>query len=294
MRSAQLISTLALALTLSAASALAQDGERVSFPALVGNTTLVAHLVRPRADDTPRPALVLLHGCSGLQVGGRIFPLYRDWALQFAGRGYVVLIVDSAGSRGFGQTCTMSEARRIALAERPRDAYAALKYLQTLPYVRPDRIGVVGWSQGGGTILRAIGAHSFGRPDGLTHDFRAAVAFYPGLCSERLQSRPLVDAEPNSWTTTIPLLVLQGEADNWTPAGPCAAFIADAKARGATVEFKLYPNAFHVFDGPNYPLRELPAYRMANGVVPITGTEPAARADALVRVPEFLQRHLGE
>jgi len=40
--------------------------------------------------------------------------------------------------------------------------------------------------------------------------------------------------------------------------------------------------------------RELPAYRMANGVVPVAGTDPAARADALVRVKDFLRRLLVE
>ena len=83
-------------------------------------------------------------------------------------------------------------------------------------------------------------------------------------------------------------MVLQGAADNWTPAARCEAFMAGAKARGAPVEFKLYPNAHHTFDAPNQAVRPLPQYRTANGVVPLSGTEDAARADALVRVPEFL------
>ena len=32
---------------------------------------------------------------------------------------------------------------------RPLDAYAALKYLRTRPDVKPDRIGIQGWSNGG-------------------------------------------------------------------------------------------------------------------------------------------------
>jgi dienelactone hydrolase len=173
--------------------------------------------------------------------------------------------------------------------ERPKDAYAALRYLQAQPFVRPDRVGVVGWSQGGATVLLAIAAHNSARPSGLAHDFRAAVAFYPGRCSDRFQSRPFVNADPGSWTTAIPLLVLFGEADNWTPSAPCAELIAAAKARGAPAEIKLYPGALHVFDAPNLPRRELPAYRMASGVVPIVGTDHAARADALVRVKDFLR-----
>jgi dienelactone hydrolase len=104
----------------------------------------------------------------------------------------------------------------------------------------------------------------------------------------------LVGAAARSWTTAIPLLVLQGAADNWTPAARCEAFMAGAKARGAPIEFKLYPDAHHTFDAPNQAVRLLPQYRMRNGVVPLSGTEDAARADALVRVPEFLGRYLKE
>jgi dienelactone hydrolase len=288
---------LAAALWLSFGGASAQQQiaqERVAFPSLDGNTALQAFLLRPKT-QAARAALVLLHGCSGLQNDGQMFGHYRVWSRMFALRGYVTLVVDSAGSRGFGETCTDRPERRTMLRERPKDAYAALAYLQALPFVRADRVGVIGWSQGGATVLLAIGARSRGRPEGFNApDFRAAVAFYPGACSERLQSRPFVDAEPNTWTTPIPLLVLQGEADNWTPAAPCEAFVAGAKQRGAPVEFKLYPNAHHVFDALNRPVRELPAYRMRNGVIPLAGAEPMARADAIPRVIEFFERHLTE
>jgi dienelactone hydrolase len=266
--------------------------QQVTFPSLDGQTTLQAFLLR-QPDDKPHAGLVLLHGCSGLQKDDQMLGIYRSWGRTFALRGYVTLVVDSAGSRGFGETCTRRPERLTMFAERPKDAYAALRYLQAQPFVRADRVGVIGWSQGGATILLAIGAQSRGRPDPLTGpDFRAAVAFYPGLRNERLQSRPFVGAEPNTWTTSIPLLVLQGGADNWTPAAPCEAFIAGAKARGAPVQLKLYPDAHHVFDAPKQPVRELPGYRLPNGVVPLAGTEPMARADAVPRVIEYFERHL--
>jgi dienelactone hydrolase len=265
--------------------------EQVTFPSLDGKTTLNAYLAG-RADGNPRPALVLLHGCGGLQASGKMFPVYRAWGQILAAKGYVTLTVDSAGSRGFGQTCTGSAARRTVLADRPKDAYAALQYLQAQPFVRPDRAGVVGWSQGGRTVLLAIRSDSTARPPALAHDFRAAVAFYPGGCSERLQSRPFVDAEPRTWASAVPLLVLLGGADNWTPPAPCETFIAGAKARGASIEMKLYPGAYHVFDAPNLARRELSDYRLPNGTVPIVATDRNARADALVRVPEFLRQYL--
>ena len=285
-----LVATVICALSVGAAAAQPTT-DRVTFASADGKTTLVASLMRPVGEE-PRPALVLLHGCSGLQRNGRVFPLYRNWSRLFVANGYVVLVVDSAGSRSFGETCTGRPERRVMFAERPRDAYAALQYLQAQPFVRPDRVGVVGWSQGGATILLTIRTDSSARPAGLKADFRAAVALYPGLCDEHLQATLIGEAAARSWTTAIPLMVLQGAADNWTPAPRCEAFTAGAKARGAPVEFKLYPNAHHTFDAPNMALHPLPAYRTANGVVPLIGTDEAARADALVRVPEFLRRHL--
>jgi dienelactone hydrolase len=282
--------TLSAACAAACSTALAQ--ERVTFGSLDGETTLNAYLSPPQQTG-PRPALVFLHGCSGMRrPNGAILPIYREWRRELVGHGYVVLVVDSAGSRGFGATCTASTARRTVLRNRPKDVYAALQFLQAQPNVRSDRVGVIGWSQGGQTVLRAIGVQSQGRPDRLKQDFAAAAAFYPGGCSERLQSRPFVPAEPNTWTTKIPLLVLFGAADNWTPIGPCEEFIAGAKARGAPITFHRYPEALHGFDAPNLSRRALPHFRMQDGTVPQVGTDQAARADALVRVPEFLRRHL--
>jgi dienelactone hydrolase len=266
--------------------------ETVHFASLDdGKTTLTAHLGR-HPGDAPRPAVVLMHGCSGLlNDKGRIFPIYRAWMRTLFADGYYVLTVDSATSRGIGQTCTAGLARTIMHRDRPKDAYAALAYLQAQPSVRADRIALMGWSQGGGVVLLAINDRSIGRPPALKQDFKAAVAFYPGVCNERLQSKPFTEVEPQGWTTVVPLLVLFGEADVWTPLRPCAAFLAAAKARGNPVELKSYPDAVHAFDAPNLPRTELPAYAVGTEV-PVIGTDRQARADAFARVREFLKLHL--
>ena len=76
----------------------------------------------------------------------------------------------------------------------------------------------------------------------------------------------------SSWTTHVPLLVLSGEADTWTPFAPCEAFITAAKARGNPIEFKNYPSAGHAFDAPNLARTELPAYRSGDGPIPVMET----------------------
>jgi dienelactone hydrolase len=266
--------------------------ETVHFASLDGKTDLTAYLGR-HPGDAPRPAVVLMHGCSGLRNDkGRIFANHRAWMRALFAKGYDVLTVDSAGSREFGQTCTDGPDRIAMYRDRPMDAYAALQYLQAQPFVRPDRIGLMGWSQGGAIVLLSINDKSIGRPAGLKQDFVAAVAFYPGACSERLQSKPYTEVERRGWTTQIPLLVLFGAADTWTPLPPCEAFISAAKARGNPVELKSYPAALHGFDAPNQPRKELPEYRNGNGPTPVIGTDKDARADAFPRVLEFLKMRL--
>jgi dienelactone hydrolase len=295
----------ALALTAAVSAAAAQEAapaepqaqdkralEIVHFASLDGSTTLPAYLGR-HPGDAPRPAVVLMHGCSGLlNDKGRIFALYRAWMRALFATGYDVLTVDSAASRGFGQTCSDGPDRITMHRGRPRDAFAALQYLQEQPSVQADRIALMGWSQGGGIVLYSISDKSISRPAALSHDFAAAVSFYPGVCSERMQSKPFTAVEPQGWTTRIPLLVLFGEADTWTPLPPCEAFLAAAKSRGNPVELKTYPLAVHGFDAPNQPRKELPAYRSGDGPVPLIGTDKEARADAFPRVLEFLKLHL--
>jgi dienelactone hydrolase len=264
----------------------AQAQEAVHFPSLDGVTQLDGYLYRP-AGEGRRPAVVGLHGCGGMfsRATGAISPIYREWAAELNRLGYVFLLVDSFRPRNADELCSVQGFDLELYRIRPKDAYGALWYLQAQPFVRGDHIGLAGWSQGGGATLFSIGNRSLGRPAALPQgDFRAAVAFYPGSCN--------IERQPSDWTTRIPLLVLMGAEDVWTPLAPCKTFLEAAIGRGAPIEVQIYPGAYHGFDAPNQQRRELPAYRTRAGVVPIIGTDPAARQDALARVPAFLSRYL--
>jgi dienelactone hydrolase len=260
--------------------------ELVHFPSLDGATQLDGYLYRP-AGEGRHPAVVGLHGCSGMfsRATGAISPIFREWAAELTRQGYVFLLVDSFRPRNHGEMCSILGFDLDIYRSRPKDAYGALWYLQAQPFVRGDHVGLMGWSQGGGVTLFSIGNRSLGRPASLPQgDFRAAVAFYPASCS--------VERQPSDWTSRIPLSVLMGAEDVWTPAAPCKTFLDAAVARGAPIETQIYPGAYHAFDAPNQPRTELPNYRTRAGVVPIVGTDPAARQDALVRVPAFFARYL--
>lgn len=87
------------------------------------------------------PAIVLMHGCSGLPhraIQGWE-PLLREW-------GYATFIVDSFGPRGYREVCTNGA---VSPSHRVPDAYGALAILSTHPRIDPDRIVLMGFSHGG-------------------------------------------------------------------------------------------------------------------------------------------------
>src|ERR1700709_220326 len=91
------ISLIAFALALAPAAAAQQPEpaapdnralETVHFASLDGKTDLTAYLGR-HPGDAPRPAVVLMHGCSGLlNPESRIFGLYRAWMRALVANGY--------------------------------------------------------------------------------------------------------------------------------------------------------------------------------------------------------------
>jgi len=269
----------------------------VRFPAFDAGegrpaTELTGYLFKPGAGGSgPMPAVVFLHGCGGLisatsrSTGHRIVSREMDWAGKLTTGGAAVLMVDSFTPRGAGEMCSRSGFKEWLYLRRPGDAYAALAWLQQQPFVAKEKVAVIGWSNGGGAVLFALGKRH-GRPAAVTGpDFRAAIAFYPGSCSEKRMGA--------DWTPAIPLMVLIGAKDVWTPAGPCHELVDRAVARGASIAYHAYPEAYHDFDWPNLKRRELTAYATRDGVVPITGEDPASHADAIRRVQGFLATHIG-
>lgn len=282
------LALLLFAIAVLGSNAVARD--KVRFPSLDADLTQAAPteiegLLYRSEGNAPAPAIVLAHGCGGLYGrDGVPTPRHDEWAWRFQRLGYVVLHLDSFTPRSLREICSRRDRTISPARERARDAYGALVYLQTLPFVQPDRIGLLGWSNGGSTTLYSVDAAFSGRPAGLRHDFRAAIAFYPG-CSAPLKRK-------TAWSTTIPLLVLIGEADDWTPAQTCRDLIEQAKALKSPVDVHVYPGAYHGFDAPDSSLRVLHNVATTASGTATMGTDPAARADAIERAPAFFARHL--
>jgi dienelactone hydrolase len=247
--------------------------------------TIDALLVRPQGRG-PFRAVVALHGCSGLyERDGRLSPHYDDWAVRLRDLGYVVLMPDSYNPRGVSETCRHAARPIRPNVERTKDAYAALGFLQQQTFIRYDKIGLMGWSNGAFTTLFAIAAGARARPKGLPSDFKAAIAFYPP-CAKVLENE--------HWKTNVPLEILIGELDDWTPAAPCMALAEKVRPLGMEVETVVYKNAYHAFDSPNMPVHVIGGAGGTPSGKATVGTEPTARAEAIRRVPEILARRLGD
>jgi dienelactone hydrolase len=262
------------------AFAAAQGEERVSFPSLDGEASapVVLTALWFPATASPAPAVILFHGCGGMydrhrQLAKRMI----DYAALFNGAGYHVLVVDSLTPRYETELCTQRVGRRrVTQANRRLDALGAIAYLADRPDVDAKKIGLVGWSNGGSTVLAATNLRH--------HDVAAAsvkaafaIAFYPG-CEADLK---------RGYEPAAPLLVLIGQADDWTPAAPCRALVR--AAGDPKPEIEVYPGAYHDFDGEGAVRirKDVP-----NGVNPGQGVHvggnAAARRASQARLLKFL------
>ena len=262
----------ALLLSSCAATQPAPGPNQVLIP--TPSITLRAEFVQP-STPTRAPAVILLHGCGGL------FPA-RDnqWRDLLVAAGHPVLLPDSFGSRGLGSQCSTPSRTVTPGTARRQDAIAAAKWLQSQPGTPPGGVVVMGWSNGGSTVLATARAGRDDLPAGLIRGF---VAFYPG-CGYYADRR---GADVGRWTPAAPMLLLMGDADDWTPAAPCRTLAEDNPGR---IKATFYPGAYHDFDTPDRPVRERRGLAFTanhNGIAHI-GTDTAARADALRQVPAFL------
>ena len=241
--------------------------------------------------DTPRPAVLLLHGCGGaLDARGRLSQRMRDSTGLLQAEGWAVLVLDAFSPRGVREICTQRIGqRKITMTNRRLDVLGALAWLAAQPGVDAQRLALQGWSNGGSTVLAATNlrhpavAAAALRP-------RAAVAFYPGCAADLQQGHAASTA----------LLLLLGADDDWTPAAPCQALVEAAGVAGAASaanipkpQVVVYPGAYHGFDGtvPVQLRRDVP-----NGAQPGAGVhvggQPEARVAAQAQLLSFLRQAL--
>ena len=281
-RTLSLIGLLLVPIFLSGARAQGVAPASVSFDSLDQRSgrpvQLQAFWFELPAGSPPAPAVALLHGCGGpYDRQGRLGQRMLDYAALLNRQGMHALVVDSLTPRGERELCTQRVGTRaVTQANRRLDALAAVAWLAQRPPVDAKRIGLMGWSNGGSTVLAATNErHAEVAKAAVKPAF--AVAFYPG-CEAELK---------RGYETLVPLLLLVGEADDWTPAAPCHELAQSA--RGVKPEIEGYAGAYHGFDSAaQVRLRK----EVPNGVNPGQGVHVGGDAAALLASRDRLLRFL--
>jgi dienelactone hydrolase len=257
--------------------------EAIHFQSGDGQTQLVGYLFRPTGAG-PHAAVVMLHGrggpysslAKGVYDANTLSKRHKFWGEFWASKGYIALLVDSFGPRGYwrGFPKNSYEERPSGVSEqttRPLDAYGALAYLRGRADVVHERVGLQGWSNGAMTALVTMSSHAPGIPNPTpASGFRAALTFYPGCGMEAIQG---------SYVPYAPVQMFVGTADGEVSAKRCMTWEKRVHAAGGSVDLIAYDGAEHDFDDPS-------ATRQRNE------SNAAATRDAVRRAEEFFARQL--
>jgi len=231
----------------------------------------------------PHPAVILMHGCGGLELeepGQNVWRALNSHANALLEAGIATLIVDSWGSRGeFFNQLVPTGCKKGRFSTRVNDLYGALAYLDGVPEIDATRVGAIGMSEGGHAVLRALETDNY---RSRKHRLRASAGLYPAC-------------HGTSPPYYAPTLILIGDADDITLAAACenVLYMANLQPEGNQwsgdmpvfiPELVVYPGVHHSFDLPLRGLQRMPL----GTVAPSRG----ATLDARSRMVTFFRNHL--
>ncbi len=210
------------------------------------------------------PALVWVHG----GPGGQTTRGHSAFIQYLANHGYVVLGINNRGSSGYGKTFFAADDGKHG-REPLWDTVSAKQYLQSLDYVDPDRIGIIGGSYGGYMTVAAlafkpeefkVGVDLFG----VTNWVRTLEsipawweaqrsALYKEIGDPTTQREFLVATSPLFHADKIrrPLMVLQGANDPRVLQSESDDIVAAVRKNGVPVEYVVFPDEGHGFSKKN-------------------------------------------
>lgn len=220
-----------------------------------GKTDLYYRLITPpdMKEGEKYPTLVYVYGGPHSQLvtdtwlgGGNLYFLF------LAQQGYVVYTLDNQGTdnRGFEfESCTHRQLGTIEMA----DQMEGVKFLQSLPYVDKDRMGVEGWSFGGFMTITMKLAHpeifKVGCAGGPVIDWK----WYEIMYGERYMDTPQENPEGYANNSLLNkakdlqgrLLVIHGAEDNTVVWQHSIEFIDACIKAGKQVDYFIYPHHEH-------------------------------------------------
>ncbi len=224
-----------------------------------GGLTFYGRLIKPAHFDPARkyPVIVQVYGGPGvgLSVANR-WPGGVSLDQVFAHRGYVVWQMDNRGAAGRGHAFETPVLHHLGQVE-VQDQVAGVRYLLSLGFADPQRIGVMGWSYGGYMTLQCL-LHA-------PEIFKAGAAGapvtnwlnYDTIYTERYMGLP--EDNPDGYHDSAPvnfaaqlkgrLLLIHNIEDDNVLFGNSLQLQNALQNAGKDYEFLLYPQKSHGVGG---------------------------------------------
>jgi dipeptidyl-peptidase-4 len=226
-----------------------------SLKAADGETDLYYRLVKPLHFDTSKlyPVVIYVYGGPHSQMvknswlGG-----VRGWDIYMASLGYVVFSLDNRGTSNRGLVFEQAIHRHLGITETA-DQMKGVEFLQSLPYIDKDRMGVHGWSYGGfmtaNLLLRHPDVFKVGVAGGPVIDWK----YYEVMYGERYMDTPEENPEGYEETNMNKLagnlkghfLIIHGDEDSSVVWQHSLSFLKACISARTYPDYFVYPGHEH-------------------------------------------------
>lgn len=176
----------------------------------------------PHFDKSKKyPCLVYVYGGPHSQLVTNSYMTAGPFLHYMAQKGYIIFVLDNRGTSNRGAAFEKCIHRQLGVLES-QDQMVGVNYLQSLPYIDKNRMGIDGWSFGGFMTLTMVTEH----PD----VFASATCggpvvnweWYEIMYGERYMDTPQENPEGYEHANIInkihklkcPLLIMHGQQDN--------------------------------------------------------------------------------
>jgi dipeptidyl aminopeptidase/acylaminoacyl peptidase len=217
-----------------------------------------ALLFKPRGEG-PFPAVLSIHG--GPEAQERPGYTYRGFYQFLLSRGIAVLAPNIRGSSGYGKSYQKLIHGDLG-GNDVKDFEACANYLQSLPWVKSDKLGVFGGSYGGFAVLTCVSrlpdywaaAVDIVGPSNLVTLVRTFPPTWRDIARGTFgdpdtQEEDMLRRSPITYVDQIvaPLYVIQGANDPRVVQAESDAIVEKLRARGVDVKYDIYPDEGHGF-----------------------------------------------
>jgi dienelactone hydrolase len=201
--------------------------------------TLEAKLFLPKSRTGKVAAVIVTPGSAGVSPGN------FEHARALTDAGIAVLVVDPFGGRGVRDTISAQD--QFPFTASTYDIFAAMRALEREAAVDTSRLGAMGYSRGGVSVLNAAIVPLAQAGLGGAKPLRAVLAGWP-WCGYQF-------AEAQIAPTTVRFVV--ADSDDYVSAPQCQGYASAMRSEGADVSIRLVRDARHGF-GYGGPLMERP------------------------------------